>query len=526
MHRALLLLLLPGLLTAQEDRYFEIHVVDAATERGVPLVELETTSGARWYTDSSGRVAFFEPGLMGAPVFFHVRSHGYEHEEDGFGFRGLRLVPLAGDQARVELRRVNVAERLYRITGSGIHRDSVMLGRKPARERPLLNARVMGQDSVQCAPYRGRLFWIWGDTSRPGHPLGNFAAAGATCPLDVDPGGGIDLDYFVDEKGFTRPMAPLPGPGAKWLDGLMTVPDPQDRERLVAHYVRVKKLGERYGHGLVIHDDTQQGFVRLTRLDPGETRHPCGHPVCASAGGKRWYYLGTPFFRLRVPAELAAVQDPEAYEEVRSVVALRDAVTGRSLKAHHGSIAFNGHRGRWVAVFTEEGGTSSYLGEVWYAEADTARGPWVYARKIVTHDRYSFYNPMHHPWFDADGGRVIHFEGTYSKAFSATRKRTPRYDYNQIMYRLDLGDPRMVLPVPVYRLVDGSLRTKDALEDWSRVEEVAFYAPDRPRAGLTGREGFFVGGEAGPHRVETEAGLVWRNPLPGALLRPEAEPVR
>ena len=63
--------------------------------------------------------------------------------------------------------------------------------------------------------------------------------------------------------------------------------------------------------------------------------------------------------------------------------------------------------------------------------------------KIVTHDRYSFYNPAQHAFFDEDGGRLIHFEGTYSHTFSGRENRTPHYDYNQILYRLDLADPRL-----------------------------------------------------------------------------------
>ena len=45
--------------------------------------------------------------------------------------------------------------------------------------------------------------------------------------------------------------------------------------------------------------------------------------------------------------------------------------------------------------------------------------------KVVTHDRYSFYNPVHHPFFDQAGGRIIYFEGTYATTFSreATRRR-------------------------------------------------------------------------------------------------------
>src|SRR5258706_10684322 len=89
------------------------------------------------------------------------------------------------------------------------------------------------------------------------------------------------------------------------------------------------------------------------------------------------------------------------------------------------------------------------LGECCYAEADTPLGPWVYARKVVTHDRYSFYNPKQHPMFDQDRGRRIFFEGTYTHTFSGNNEQTPRYDYNQIMYQLDLTDPRLALPVPM-----------------------------------------------------------------------------
>ena len=86
---------------------------------------------------------------------------------------------------------------------------------------------------------------------------------------------------------------------------------------------------------------------------------------------------------------------------------------------------------------------SSYLGEIWYAEATQPQGPWLEARKIVTHSEYSFYNPKQHPMLDQQAGRIIYFEGTYTHTFSGNSEPTPRYDYNQIMYRLDLADPRL-----------------------------------------------------------------------------------
>jgi hypothetical protein len=56
--------------------YFGIEVVDQDTLRGVPMVELLTTSGIRLYTDSNGLIAFYEPGLMNRKVWFAVSAHG------------------------------------------------------------------------------------------------------------------------------------------------------------------------------------------------------------------------------------------------------------------------------------------------------------------------------------------------------------------------------------------------------------------------------------------------------------------
>ena len=87
---------------ADPGRYFAIEVVDEQTGRGVPMVELQTTSGVRYYTDSAGLVAFDEPGLMGRKVFFGVSAHGYEFATDGFGIRGVVLEPKPGGVARAQ----------------------------------------------------------------------------------------------------------------------------------------------------------------------------------------------------------------------------------------------------------------------------------------------------------------------------------------------------------------------------------------------------------------------------------------
>ena len=50
--------------------------------------------------------------------------------------------------------------------------------------------------------------------------------------------------------------------------------------------------------------------------------------------------------------------------------------------------------------------------------------------------------------FAQQGGRIIYFQGTLVTTFSGNPYPTPRYNYNQILYRLDLADPRLKLPDP------------------------------------------------------------------------------
>ena len=146
--------------------YFKIVVVDEQTGRGIPLVELETVDHVRYVTDSRGVVALNEPGLNDQDVFFFVRSHGYTFPEDAFHYRGTRLHVRAGASARIAMHRINLAERLYRITGEGIYRDTVLVGEPAPLRRPLLNGQVAGQDTVEAIPYQGKIYWFWGDTSR------------------------------------------------------------------------------------------------------------------------------------------------------------------------------------------------------------------------------------------------------------------------------------------------------------------------------------------------------------------------
>ena len=511
---------------------FAIRVVDAETGRGVPLVELETVNHLRFYTDSNGTVAFREPGLMGRQIFFHVRSHGYEYPKDSFGYRGVRLKTTPGTEAVLKLKRLNIAERLYRVTGAGIYRDNRLLGRSAPIEQPLLNGMVFGSDSVVTAVYRGKLHWFWGDTNRPSYPLGNFHVPFATSLLPgqggLDPGLGVNLTYAVGKNGFAKEAAKMPGKGPTWIDGLVVLPDKNQRPRLLAQYVKIKSPLTVYERGVVQFNDERQQFGHRATFPKAVLLYPHGHPFLhRAADGQEYVYFAGGMPLVRVRASLASYLDPSQYEtytflpagsgsdvqrnpdgslkfewrggqpkldlkQVNKLIAekriragespvhLIDIETGKPVLTQQGSVYWNDHRQRWVMIISQSFG-SSMLGEIWFAEASRPEGPWVYARKIVTHDDYSFYNPKQHPYFAKDGGRTLFFEATYTSTFSGNKHPTPLYDYNQIMYRLELDDPRLNLPVPVYE------RPGDAGSTWSTVRHgnaaPRFFALPKPAEG-------------------------------------------
>lgn len=492
-----LIVFIPAWLPAAETP-FRIQVIDAATGRGVPLVELKTTGSIRYYTDSHGIVAFDEPGLMNQSVFFTVKSHGYEFAKDGFGFPGKALDVTPGGNATLKIKRLNIAERLYRVTGGGIYRDSVLTGGKVPISEPLLNSQVLGQDSVVNAVFQTRVHWFWGDTNRPSYPLGNFHVPGATSELPgnggLDPEVGVELAYFHDDKGFAKPTARMPGDGPTWIGGLVVLKEGA-RERMFASYVKVKPPLDVYERGLCEWDDAASAFTKSIVFDMQAPLHPDGHPFLHRDGNVEYIYFPKPLPLTRVRATVADLKDTSKYEAYtclkegtrlddaqfdrdaagklryswkrntpvlgqkeqndlvkagklqrdECLIQLRNVADGKPVLAHGGSVYWNEFRKQWVMIFVEGRGTS-LLGEVWYTEADSPVGPWAHCVKIVTHEKYSFYNPKQHPFFDKDGGRVIFFEGTYTHTFSGNTDQTPRYDYNQVMYKLDLADPRLKLP--------------------------------------------------------------------------------
>jgi hypothetical protein len=486
--RYIFLILLISLSAARivaETPYW-VRVVDEETGRGVSLVQLTAHNSTSYWTDSSGIAVIEDPVLQNQDVQFEVRSDGYIFEQKSTRDSRVDLHVRAGAHDELKIKRTDIAKRLYRITGADIYRDTLLAGFKPPISHPLMDSGVVGQDTNIAVIYKGKIFWCWGDTN--GLTRSNYKATCAVSGLPsqggLDPSTGVDLTYFSDGNGFVRAMLPLRGPGTIWITSLFTVKDKHGIERLMATYTRQIKLEPPFEFGIAEFNDTTGTFDVLSKIPP-PTNHFTSHPFHLSVDGKDYLYL---YPLERVPADWKAVQNPDSYEsytclkqgakldmqnpqlerdasgalvcgwkhntawidadrelelmnrglidKAHANFLLLDVDTGEPTKARPESVAWNAYRKKWILL-------SQHVGTAFYSEANQPIGPWLKAKAIATHPAYNFYNLVQHQFFDADGGRFIYFEGTYTAKFSAAKQKTPRYDYNQLMYRLDLSDPRL-----------------------------------------------------------------------------------
>jgi len=429
---------------------FAIQVVDKENGWPVPLVELRTTHNVRFITDNAGRIAFNLPELMGQETALKITADGYEAPADGFGYRSARLMPEPGEKFTIKVNRTSIAKRLGRLTGAGLFADSQELG----LERDWPESGIVGCDSVQNAVHRGKLFWAWGDTSLARYPLGIFHMTSATSaiqPLDrFEPPIRLKLNYFTDSAGKPRGVAQMPGDGPTWLSGYVSLPDKSGASRLVATYAKIKPPLEAYESGLCVWNDETSEFEHLRTLwtksesTPRQPPAPRGHPVVIEGeGGTKWALFGDPLPKLRCPATFEGWQDASKWETLTPQEFMLSAADGAKVKPHSGSIAWNEFRQRWVTVFMQFFGKPSAFGEIWYSESKSPLGPWGPAVKILSHKNYTFYNPRLHPEFTPARSPILLFEGTYTQTFANRPEPTPRYDYNQVLYRLDLDDPKL-----------------------------------------------------------------------------------
>ncbi|MDG2388608.1 MAG: hypothetical protein P8M30_04745 [Planctomycetaceae bacterium] len=429
----------------------KITVIDAQNGWPVPLVELKTTNNIRFYSDNAGVIAFDLPEMMGTLTWFSIEGHGYGVEPDGFGFRGVRVTPDAGKELIVKVNRKLPAKRLGRITGAGLFAESQRFG----DDTDWKDQGIVGCDSVQNAVHHGKMYWLWGDTKLARYPLGLFDMLGATTdqkPItSFEPPLKLVYDYLTDENNHPRIVADMPGSGPTWLNAFISLPDRTGRQRLCATYTKIINQLSPYEMGLCVWNEETENLEQFKVLwemsedSPTPPVLPEGHVVrWSDERGHPWILFGDPFPRLKCHATFEAWSNPEAWTFLEPQKKVKTLDGENSINPHRGSMAWNEYRKKWVTVFTQFGGDSSILGELWYAEADSPFGSWKDAVKVVTHNNYSFYNPRLHPEFTAEKSPILLFEATYTATFADHAIPTPRHDYNQILYRLDLNDPKLI----------------------------------------------------------------------------------
>lgn len=433
--------------TAAED-LFRIDVHDRENGWPVPLVEMRTTHEMRFISDNAGVIALDAPELMGRECWFHVEGHKYTVPADGFGYRGVRITPEPGGSYTLKVSRSMPAKRLGRITGAGLFAESQRFG----LHRDWQESGVFGCDSVQVARYQGKLFWAWGDTTLPHYPLGVFHASSATTPVmplaNPQPPLRLEFGYFRDGAGRIRSVAQMAGEGPTWLSGYVCLPDSAGNQRLVANYVKVKNFLDVYESGLCVWNDEATKFDHYRTLwtqsddEPKPPPVPDGHPAFWTdpSDGRSWLLFGDPFPCLKMAPDFESWETPSAWEVIEPQKSVPSRDTGEPVIPHRGSIVMSPWLGKWVAIFTQLNGKPSTLGEIWFAVSDHPMGPWSDAVKVVTHSDYTFYNPRIHSDLCEVDGPILLFEATYTRQFAGNPSITPRYDYNQVLYRLDLDE--------------------------------------------------------------------------------------
>ena len=270
------------------------------------------------------------------------------------------------------------------------------------------------------------------------------------------------MTYWVGDEGFSRPMIPLPqAPGPIWVGGLFTMTD-AGRSHLFTRFTEINHDMSLAGDGLAEFDDDKAVFEPVCTYPKDHPLRPEGHPFQVVNGGQRFLYFqptvmgAFPLVRSlpdrahltdaasleaftclapgaryagadtrldRAPdghllwawkKDTAALGEDQADALVSAgkmrpeerLTALRDIDTDQAVLSHGGSVFWNPYRKRWVMITTQTFGSPSFLGEVWFAEADTPVGPWLYAKRIATHGGYTFYNPTQHPFFDQEGRAI------------------------------------------------------------------------------------------------------------------------
>lgn len=135
--------------------------------------------------------------------------------------------------------------------------------------------------------------------------------------------------------------------------------------------------------------------------------------------------------------------------------------SGAELTLAGGSVHWNGFRRKYIAIIGARPGPippassrvsstvaappappkPSFDGEIYYAESAELTSGWSNATLVITHAQsgMSCYNPLQLPMYDDDSKGRIYITCTFVNSFSGVVHKQPRYDYNNVVFALDLA---------------------------------------------------------------------------------------
>ena len=302
---------------------FRITVTDEECGWPVPLVQFKTLDGQVFTSDNAGVVGVDSPDLYGRNVRFGIVGHGYEVPADASGERSVVLAVKPGGKASVKVRRTVPARRLGRIGGTGLFVESRKFGEHLDKE----DQGEVGRDSVQCRPFNGRLFWLWGDTSMQDYAIGIFNTTAAytknpAFPKDPRPPIYPPYEQIRDEKGRVRGVIKAQGSGPIWVFGLIDLKDRAGKDHLGGAWSQVRGFCDAYKNGLCEWNAREDRFdVTLQLMDKDNKVFPEFFPDqnptrWTDAKGKKWLLYGFPFPHHRIPDSYEAWRDTNTWEKV------------------------------------------------------------------------------------------------------------------------------------------------------------------------------------------------------------------
>jgi len=282
-----------------------------------------------------------------------------------------------------------------------------------------------------------------------------------------------------------KPMAPFAPLGENtWVAALSVIHRGTPHEALYANYV--KNPGDGNGpitvQGMARWNESSSKFDQVSiwplnstiSLNGAHTVEKISPKDQLTLGGYILYSNG-----VRVPATEEALSQYSAFERVPPAAPAPQGVSASKgpgdsparPASQYDQLGANVNWNAWTGRYITVGVTSAGApGDVFVAFSNELNGPWRNGTSVASHQNSnsSCYNPLHLTHFDLEGGRIIHIACTFTAMWSSGPNApnvwttclvglaggkgcapvVPRYEYNNIVYRVDLA--QLTAPGPMW----------------------------------------------------------------------------